>query len=81
VTLDELAAALRGIPRDASMFIQGPDGRLRPLVSVRGMHTAERPMPAGVKYAVVPRTPQAGEGELGAIGMPPLQHRPANEGD
>jgi hypothetical protein len=53
MTLDELAAALRGIPRDASMFIQGPDGRLRPLVSVRGMHTAERPMPAGVKYAVV----------------------------
>jgi hypothetical protein len=35
------------------MLIKMPDGRLRPLLWVRGMHTAERPVPAGAKYAVV----------------------------
>jgi hypothetical protein len=70
MTLDELAAALRGMPRDAYMLIQGQDGRLRPLLRVRGMHTAERPVPAGAKYAVVlvagdPVDPEAGGDHLG----------------
>ena len=36
MTLDDLAHALRGIPRDAVMMIEGPDGTIRPVRMTRG---------------------------------------------
>jgi hypothetical protein len=49
MTLDWLTKASRGIPHDAHILGQGPDGKLRPLLSTRGMLTTERPVPAGAK--------------------------------
>ena len=36
MTLDDLAQALRGIPRDAVMMIEAPDGAIRPVRMTRG---------------------------------------------
>ncbi len=56
-TLDSLAIALRGMPRDASILIETPDG-LRPLVLVSATHVAEadgslQAVSGGGRYAIV----------------------------
>ncbi len=60
MTIADLANALRGIPRDALVLIDTPDGPKR-LRMVVGTHVAERdgkivPHPAYERYAVILQT-------------------------
>jgi len=41
-TLDQMAAALRGMPRDAPILLQLPDGRLGEIEGVRPTHVSAR---------------------------------------
>ena len=60
-TLDKLAQALRGMPRDARMLIQLPDGRLADIDHIRPGHVGVRDdgtietrrSTEGAQYAIV----------------------------
>ncbi len=63
-TVDDLANALRGIPRDAQFFVRLPGGEERPVVAITGMGV-RRGMNVGPEawepYAIVLLTGDGGD--------------------
>ena len=50
-TVDDLARALRGIPRTAEFFVRMPDGSERPMLAITGMTVRDTMQTGGERGA------------------------------